>query len=532
MAKRRAATKPAGIPTRALAGGRVSADTPGLFSGLTPTVVAPPDHESDWRRQDLDTAALSRVPPSRLLQMLADISPDLSRALWDFARLCNPGWEVTALRPGTDEQDELAQAALDRFLGQLREQYGPVDVVIGRLYVAAYLRGAFLAELVLDERGREPLDLATLDPTAVRFKRIPDPVRGTVWQLGQWQGGKWVSLDIPTVRYVPVDPFPGSPYGRPIAAPALFTTLFLIGLLHDLRRVVQQQGYMRLDLGVNLEALRENCPSDVEVGSTEYAEWVGSIVAEIREVYAGLQPDDAYIHTDLVTVNRPVGTADASSLGGITGLIELLERHAVRALKTNPLLMAMNDGLSEASANRLWEAHLQGVKAIQHLCEDLLEHLLSLALQAQGIAASVRFRFAENRASEMMRDAQTERLRIENARAKYAAGWVSQEEASLEVTGHPPDQAEPREQTVDGMPDPDSLADANPEPGADRARSSHRATRDKLVPKGTDKPFAPLPAEVTYSASDKRALLDTWDDTLGDYAGLLDAEVVANGSAD
>ena len=58
--------------------------------------------------------------------------------------------------------------------------------------------------------------------------------------------------------------------------------------------------------------------------------------------------------------------------------------------------------------------------------------------------AVVEFRFAELRASEMLRDAQTEAQRIENAKQKYLAGWISQEEAANEVVGHAPDRAEPR----------------------------------------------------------------------------------------
>src|SRR5690606_28043428 len=137
----------------------------------------------------------------------------------------------------------------------LDDHYGSVDIVFGRLFMSAFLRGALFAELVLDSGGRVPVDLATPDPISVRFRRVQDPQRGPIWQPGQWQGGEFVPLDRPTVRYTPVDPFPGSPYGRPLAAPSLFTTLFLLAMLHDIRRVVQQQGYPRLDISLDTEKM-------------------------------------------------------------------------------------------------------------------------------------------------------------------------------------------------------------------------------------------------------------------------------------
>jgi hypothetical protein len=81
---------------------------------------------------------------------------------------------------------------------------------------------------------------------------------------------------------------------------------------------------------------------------------------------------------------------------------------------------------------------------MQHLLETLLEGLLTLALQAQGIRATVRFRFAELRAAELLRDAMTEQLNIANASALYAAGWISQDEAAEMVVGHPADAPAPR----------------------------------------------------------------------------------------
>lgn len=432
-------------PPRQAARARVSwddANSMPAFGGLY--IAAPPDHESQWRTETLDSQTLSRRSPAELIELLADLSPEVSRALWDFCRMFNPGWECKALRP-SGIVDKRGQAALDAFWEMIEQLYISPDVVINSLIIAGFLRGAFAGELVLDQAGRLPVDLATPDPYAFRYRKVSDPVRGTVWQIGQWQGGKWVPLNIPTFAYVPIDRFPGSPYGRSPAAPALFAALFLLGMLHDLRRVVQQQGYPRLDLAVQMEALRDMMPADLDDDPAAFKKWVDDTINEVGDVYASLQPDDAYIHTDVVTVNRPVGTVDASSLGAVDALIMALERMITRALKTMPLLMGLSDNAGETFANRQWELHAAGIKALQHLLEELLERLLTVMLQAQGLQAHVEFRFAELRASEMLRDEQTLTLQIANATAQYEAGWISQDEAALKGAGkEKSDQPEPR----------------------------------------------------------------------------------------
>lgn len=418
------------------------ADEPIHAFGLT--IEAPTEPDLSWRTLNLDSKTLSRITPARLLELLADLSPDVSKALWDFLRLTNPGYKIDVLESGGKEQDEMAQALLDAFVDELHDLYGSFDVVVGRLFISAFLRGALFAEIVLDGAGVTPIDLATPDPYTARFKKRTDPDRGIVWDLGQWQEGEFVDLALDTIRYVPIDPFPGKPYGRALVQPALFSTLFLLGLMHDLRRVVAQQGYPRIDIAVKLQELADATPDDILSDVKKWQAWVNEIIDEVEDVYADLEPDDAYIHADVIEVNRPVGTVNADALGAIDGLIEALERMSTRALKSMPILMGLRQSNTETQAIREWEIFSAGIKSLQHLAENMFERLLGVALEAQGIQADVKFRFAELRAAEAERDARVKKMEQENALFAYLAGWLSQEEASMAGIGQLPDSDAPR----------------------------------------------------------------------------------------
>jgi hypothetical protein len=426
---------------------RATVDTEAqAFSALlTNALLSPLSADDAWSLERLDSQSLRRLSPTRLLELLADLSPEVSSALWQFLRMANPGYTAVAMRPsGKIPSGGAHQKALDDFIATLNARYGAIDVPLGRLFLSAFLRGGLMAELVLDRTGRQPLDLATPDPATARWKRIQDAEIGPVWQLGQWQGGEFVPLDRDTIRYVPIDPLPGHPEGRALAAPSLFAAVFLLAMLHDIRRVIQQQGYPRIDISIDLEKLAASMPAQARTDPETFKKWVSETIRQVEEVYSRLQPDDAYIHSSPVSVNRPVGTVDASSLAGIGQIIEVCERMITRALKTMPLLMATNQTGTETQSNREWEVFVQGIKSIQHLAEGLLEHLMGLALRAQGLPAIVQWRFAEVRAAELFRDAQVEEIRIRNTRAKYDAGWISQDQAALEIVGHKADATAPR----------------------------------------------------------------------------------------
>lgn len=504
-----------------LVGGRISRGTSDDWYTASPILLPPPTADGEWSLSLLEKNVVNKIKPAVLLDKLTNMSPDISKAIWDYLRFSNPGFEIIATKIGSDSPDPVAQSAIDDFILKLKALYGSFDIVINRLFMGAFMRGAVLAELVLNESANEPIDIATPDPNSIRFKQVFDPVRGFIFEIGQFQGPQWVAFDRPTIKYLPVDPLPSSPYGRPIVAPAIFSTMFMIGLLQDLRRVVSQQGYPRIDISVDLDILKASMPDSLKGNPKALQEWINSVLEEIDTKYRTLQPDDAYMHTSSIIVNKNVGTVDAGSIGGIAHIIEALERQTVRALKTMPFMMASHQSTSETQANRQYEAHIQGIKSGQHLVESLLEHLFTVALQAQGIQASVEFRFAENRASELFRDQQARQLLLDNSIKAYLAGYIDQNEAAILAVGHkavkPEPLALPTGYALGGTtaPNPSTV---QPEPGVNRALPD-----DDLNIRLLD-----VPEHVGYSSADRTKLVQTWNDAMPDqYNGLLNADVVA-----
>lgn len=423
----------------AVTGGRKSRDNP----NSTPRVkrlLAPSDPESYWRVEDLDRETMKALHPADILQLLTDISPEVSLGLWNFLRFANPGWECKVYRPGTREPHPEGQALTDDFWRRLSARHGATDVPLNRLFTADFLRGAKAMELVLDLSARTMLDLATPDPFTLRFEERPDPTYGTTTVPFQYASGSRtnkVYLDIPTFKYIPIDPFPNSPYGRPLVTPALFPTLFTISLMHDLKRVIAVQGYPRIHVTIDTEKVQ--AASDANMTSDEYMDFLDDIVAQVKKTIDELEPDQTYVSSDLVKMERPIGTLDTNSLGTVDGILRALERMTIRALKSMPILMGANEATTEVGANRQWEAWSAGIRAMQHGGEQGLGELLATGLRAGGVQASPEFRFQELRQSEELRDAQALQVKLNNAWTAYAFGFVSLDQAGIMALNHLPD---------------------------------------------------------------------------------------------
>lgn len=515
-------------------------------ASLGSQVLTPPWQRIRWTDIDSDRNLLEVLSADELMRFVMEVSPEGARALWDFLRYLNAGYEIKAFKPGTDKPHAQAQRELDEMRATIRRRHGSEDVVYNRLFMGALIGGAFFAELITD--GTEFLDIATPDPRTVRFRRKTDAVYGQGWELGQLgKNSTFHSLDgVETVRYLPFDPWVGDPYGRSPFTPLMFPALTLLGVLRDARRVLQQAGFPQRHVTVDYDMVAAAMPRDEGMMDDDppdpvaLQEWIDDVIGEVADQIDNLPQDGTFITTSWITMDVADGALGENALEGLDAVVKVLERMLTRAAKSNPLLMGLVEGASEANANRQWETYAKSSSALQHPGEAVLGEMYGLGLQNKGIQADVKVRFAVIRSTDEYRQAQTMQLNVESWQTARDQGWASQDEASLQVVGHSAVGEAPAPTTIDTGSEPSGpnvTADGDEGPVrilrdlADRAYEHVNARMQRgvrFVPVGADAPLPTVPDPTPTTRGDERDAVAEWDAAMDDRDadGLLVAPVV------
>ena len=390
--------------TRALAGGRVSMQDP-LRTHTMYHVVPPERSRRLWQLKSWTEEELLHLHVDQFMKVVTSISPEVAKAYKDFLRNCNESWyyQVEPVR---------ATPVIDDFMARLEEKHHDVDVVWDRIFAGIYKGGAIFMELILNETGDMATDIAVMDPYVARFVRD-----GNDWHLGQWQHGKWVSLqEDPTVMYVPFNAGPNEPFGKSMLESAPLDVVRMLGVMNDFRRVLESQGWARADFEIDSEKLKDFMPPEI-IGDVEAEDaFIQDFINGVNTMYSGLKPNEGYGHLDIVKVNMPVGgQMQASFFGLVDGLMRLYDRRVGRATGSTPIKQHSNENVAETHAKEQRKDYRIDISSVQSTTAGVLETLLGYVLRAEGVQGEVIFYFDNTPDPEDVKAiAEAEGVKIEN----------------------------------------------------------------------------------------------------------------------
>ena len=188
-----------------------------------------------------------------------------------------------------------------------------------KLFQSAFIRGSYFYEMII--RGRTPVGFVVLDPITARYRPASESDKriGKDWELGQLQDGQFEPMRGPQVVYAPVNTSVTTPYGMPLIESCIFAAVFMIGLLYDIRRVISQQGYYRLDFTFDLEKMQQKAAA-AGIKQNEYDDFIQEQLEKIRVLYDQLHPSDSLAHTDDLEISDIGGAMNAQGLGALNSV--------------------------------------------------------------------------------------------------------------------------------------------------------------------------------------------------------------------
>ena len=217
------------------------------------------------------------------IRHIRDYNPDAALAVWNVLRLANPGHSVHVYQqqPGPDGEpveDKEGARIVEELAARVGSEYGGgLDTLIDVLNLTLMTQGAIAAELELSENLREVLDYCPVDPRWVDFA-VSEETGKAAPVISSYGQVKWLNTN--QFRYIPLDPDVDDPHGRSPMWTTLEIIFFQQEVLRDLKAVMHNQGYPRIDVAVLEEIVEEHAGAPEGAGQGRRVQDLGGRVPE------------------------------------------------------------------------------------------------------------------------------------------------------------------------------------------------------------------------------------------------------------
>lgn len=372
------------------------------------------------------------------LRTIRDLNPTASQAIWNYMRLVNMGLDFKAYQfdgKGNEQEERgKGQQYLDDLVRRIGAEYGTgLDAITPVLTLSFLTNGAGCLEVAPTEDLNDVEDWYVIDPALVEFQRYDDGTLVLGWRP-RATPGRFTPLPPEQVFYAPLDPDVDDPYGRPPMASVISSVMAKAQLINDLRAVIHNQGYPRIDLEMNTEHVMGAAPMHLkEAGKQqELTAWVDEQVASVIRQFKALEVDDSFAHLDFLKVN----IHDAGTTMDFEKVENILTREMNSGLKTLPIMLGFNESATESHGSVQWQIQVAGINAVRRVVKRLVERGGNVSLRLAGIQAHSKINFEEIRTVDRLYEAQAALFEAKTAAFEEQMGWRDHNESANLITGH------------------------------------------------------------------------------------------------
>lgn len=397
--------------------------------------------ETDRNTATIDLTTLRTSTTKKAIQEFAAVNPELSASVDGYVRAALTDYTIKVFNRLDGSFNADATRTANQWLnttnaiGNYEEGYAPMrslTSIAESMAVELRLFGACSMELVLD-KARLPWFMM---PVGVRdLKWYPD-------KSGKWAapvqvvGGEEISLDIPTFFYTSLDQSLYTAYSNSPLEAALQPVLFGLQFINDVRRVVRAAIHPRVKITLNSEELRKLMPPDLAATAEGVQAFMTECITSVADQINGLEPEDALVVLDTMEVDI-LDRGNTSLDTEYQALVGMIDASISSGSKTLPAILGKGGNQTTASVQSM--LFLMSVRgAIQNKLNELFSRALTLALRLLGQDVYVEFRFKDiNLRPELELEAFTAQKQS-RVLELLSLGFLSDEEASIELTGKLP----------------------------------------------------------------------------------------------
>lgn len=249
------------------------------------------------------------------------------------------------------------------------------------------LTGGVVLELVLDKyRLPDQLVLAPYDEISWSADG-----KGGVYPVQKPKTGKEVPLNYPNVFIAEGFKSAAERYSTPFSASGAQSLFQFEDFVQDAWRTIRRAGEPRLTASLNYEQVVRSAPPEVQNDPKKLADYLESARSEIETLLTGLNPEDALVSFDLITMDKIDATGAKKDFAD---LMQVYSGMAASALKSNASLMGLRMGGSQNVASTEALLSTTVARLLQIPVEAVFSRALTLAVRLLGLDCYVEAHFS------------------------------------------------------------------------------------------------------------------------------------------
>lgn len=425
---------------------------------------------------------LAMHSPLELLSLLPDLVPEVGLAVSTFTDLaCAPGSirlkAVTTNAKGESEEAPDGTAAVKALFASNPKEVGGLEDMLGQNLEMLLFSGMVACEGVAGAGGKGLKAVYPVNSLTLRFNR---DTGGNLF-LEQRQvshtsgvgisagaGGTYAPMPMERFFYDKIGGLPDDLYGRAPFSAALTEVLVCLAYMRDFLLAFHRVGTPKFDVGFDFEMWHKIAREIVGLtDAKDIDEWVTEKFNAAVEFFNNLEADDAFFHDKATGVNA-IGSGD--KWPDVPALWAMLRLRLVQSLKMLPTLMGIVEGTTETWSTVEWDIFAKRLRIYIGKALAPIVDCANLHLRLLGLPYTVEAEIDPVRTSQRLTDAQAEAQEINNEARKRDESWITQDDASMKITGSAAVGDAPERTAPPPAPAP------TPEPkGNQRDRKAHSA---------------------------------------------------------
>lgn len=356
----------------------------------------------------LSTKIIGDLPGEEVRNIFVNNNPNVSRALNDFRKFVNPGWIL----------EPIAHPLFARLFNNMGNYNEDLNILINGLSDSMFKDGATFTELILREDG-DPRRIIGIPSFTAEFRQADGP-DGEFSELGQYdmheQDFFLSHHGDPTIKYYPLLPEIGNPYGRLIMDSSLYHLMMVKGFFQSYKDAISSIIWPNILITVSREELR-----NMSIDKNSHASVISSIIEQICTEVDKLGPGGVLAFGSEVKIDGPISGMNRTNLGMVTDCINIMNTEIMRALESESVLFGLTEGLAETHVTQQMRNYGYFINMAQEILNKLFTFYFSLILFVNESNERANFKMKKAIAEERLQLAQVARTEYESVEIKNEA---------------------------------------------------------------------------------------------------------------